>query len=324
VYHSQNVTVRGNTAYRNNLDNASKSTWRAELQTQAADNVKWIDNVAVADKTVNKYNTAIGNFSFSGDKNTGITWSDNTTYNGKSGDASVSVSSGNASPTGSGNDLGKNPGLSLSTVKSMAAKLAGATASASAASAAVESLTSEAAAAGTETGTETGANKIAGVAKVGTAASDKLEGGAGDDRLYAKDGADKVHGGAGDDFLSGGKGNDLVQGGTGKDVLVGAEGADDFVFKSVAEAGKGDQRDVIRDFSHAQGDDIDLSGIDANTKVAGNQAFAFVGDKAFSGKAGQIQYKNGIVAGDVNGDKVADFHIEIANHAALHADDFIL
>ena len=35
-----------------------------------SDNITWIDNVAVADKTVNKNNTAIGNFSFSGDKNT--------------------------------------------------------------------------------------------------------------------------------------------------------------------------------------------------------------------------------------------------------------
>ena len=74
---------------------------------------------------------------------------------------------------------------------------------------------------------------------------------------------------------------------------------------------------MIRDFSRAQGDDIDLSGIDANAKAAGNQAFSFIGDKAFSGKAGELQYKNGIVAGDVNGDKAADFHIEIANHAGL-------
>ena len=129
---------------------------------------------------------------------------------------------------------------------------------------------------------------------------------------------------AGDDDLSGGKGKDVLVGGVGKDVLIGGAGADDFVFQSVAEAGKGGQRDVIRDFSRAQGDEIDLSGIDANAKASGNQDFSFIGDKGFSGKAGQLQYKNGIVAGDVNGDKVADFHIEIASHAALHADDFIL
>jgi hypothetical protein len=81
---------------------------------------------------------------------------------------------------------------------------------------------------------------------------------------------------------------------------------------------------VIEDFSRAQGDDIDLSGIDANAKVSGNQAFSFIGGQDFSGKAGQLQYKNGIVAGDINGDKVADFHIEIANNHALSANDFIL
>ena len=158
----------------------------------------------------------------------------------------------------------------------------------------------------------------------GKAGADKLTGGAGDDKLTGKSGADKLTGGQGSDLLQGGKGHDLLQGGTGKDVLVGGGGGDDFVFESIVEAGKGDQRDVIRDFSHAQGDDIDLSGINASTKASGNQAFSFIGEKAFSGKAGQLQYKNGIVAGDVNGDKVADFHLDIANHAALHSNDFIL
>ena len=80
---------------------------------------------------------------------------------------------------------------------------------------------------------------------------------------------------------------------------------------------------MIRDFSHRQGDEIDLSGIDANAGAAGNQAFAFIGSKGFSGKEGELQYKKGIVAGDVNGDKAADFHIEIANHHGLAASDFI-
>ena len=93
-----------------------------------------------------------------------------------------------------------------------------------------------------------------------------------------------LDGGAGNDYLSGGRRNDLLQGGTGKDVLIGDAGADDFVFKSVGEAGKGSARDVIRDFSRAQGDDIDLSAIDANTKAAGNQAFSFIGGQGLLGK----------------------------------------
>ena len=81
---------------------------------------------------------------------------------------------------------------------------------------------------------------------------------------------------------------------------------------------------MIQDFSRSQGDKIDLSGIDANTKMSGNQAFSYIGNDKFSGKAGQLQYKNGIVAGDVNGDKAADFQIDIANDHWLRAGDFIL
>jgi len=326
VFSSENVTVRGNTAWRNNLDNKSSSMWRAELQNQKSDNVTWVDNVAVADLTVNRNNTAIGNFSFKGDNNTGVVWRNNTTFNGKNGDDSVSTNNGNSAPSASNNDLGSNPNLSLSDIKSMAAKIGNATVTVSAKA----DTTTTSASADVDTGTS---KAPADMVLNGKAGADKLAGGAGDDLLTGKAGADKLYGGAGDDklyggqgsdLLQGGKGHDLLQGGTGKDVLVGGAGGDDFVFKSVAEAGKGGQRDVIRDFSHAQGDDIDLSGIDANTKASGNQAFSFIGDKAFSGKAGQLQYKNGIVAGDVNGDKAADFHIEIANHHALVGNDFIL
>ena len=110
----------------------------------------------------------------------------------------------------------------------------------------------------------------------------------------------------------------MLDGGLGRDVLLGGADADVFV---LAET---DTFDVIRDFSHRQGDEIDLSGIDANAGADGNQSFSFIGSKGFSGKAGELQYKNGGVAGDVNGDKVADFHIEIANHPGLVAGDFIL
>ena len=230
-------------------------------------------------------------------------------------------------PSKSNNDLGQNPGLTLSNIKAMAANLG---ASSATTSVAAEKMFAMASA---DSGDTVAPAKIVDKVLTGTTGNNTLNGGAGADTLNGKNGADtlngkagadKLFGGAGADKLYGGDGKDMLQGGLGKDVLVGGAGADDFVFKSVAEAGKGGQRDVIRDFSHAQGDDIDLHFIDANTKAGGNQAFTFIGDNGFSGKAGQLQYKNGIVAGDVNGDKVADFHIEIANHVALHANDFIL
>ena len=248
-----------------------------------------------------------------------MTWSNNTTFNGTKGADSVVANSGSSLPSDANNKLGTNPGLSLSEIRAMGAALTG---NAAASKAAADTTTAEAAADLVLDG-GAGTDKLTGGRPGRQAGNDRLTGRAGADKLYGKAGADKLNGGAGDDHLSGGKGNDLLKGGTGKDVLVGGAGADDFVFQSVAEAGKGGQRDVIRDFSHRQGDEIDLSGIDANAKAAGNQAFAFIGSKAFSGKAGELQYKNGIVAGDVNGDKAADFHIEIANHHGLAAGDFI-
>ena len=326
LYMTENVTVRGNTAWRNNLDNKSNSTWRGELQNQAADNNTWIDNVAVADTKVNKHNSAIGNFSFKSNDNSDVVWRGNTTFNGKNGDDSVSTNFGNRAPSGSNNDLGHDPKLTLSDIKAMAAKLGSFPSSSSAQIAEADTLSSDTVASATvASDSGTAAEKAAaGMVLNGKAGADKLFGGVGDDKLFARAGDDKLLGGAGDDHLSGGKGNDLLVGGLGKDILVGGQGADDFVFLSVDQAGKGGQRDVIRDFSHAEGDDIDLSGIDANAKASGNQAFSFIGDNGFSGKAGQLQYKDGVVAGDVDGDKAADFHIEIVNHQALVANDFIL
>jgi hypothetical protein len=59
------------------------------------------------------------------------------------------------------------------------------------------------------------------------------------------------------------------------------------------------------------GDIIDLSDIDANQNVAGNQAFTFVGDAAFSNVAGELRATANLVQGDVNGDGIADFQINL-------------
>ena len=109
-----------------------------------------------------------------------------------------------------------------------------------------------------------------------------------------------------------------------RDMLIGGAGADRFVFKSVVEAGKGNAGDDIRDFSRAQGDKIDLSGIDAMTNKAGDQAFSFIGSKGFSGDAGELRYAKGHLYGDVNGDKIADFDIHLVNSHALNGTHFIL
>lgn len=80
--------------------------------------------------------------------------------------------------------------------------------------------------------------------------------------------------------LNGGKGNDMIVGGLGNDRLIGGRGNDVFVFGSVNDSLKGMQ-DQIVDF--ARGDRIDLSGIDANMALVGDQRFHLGGDGAHAG-----------------------------------------
>ena len=47
---------------------------------------------------------------------------------------------------------------------------------------------------------------------------------------------------------------------------------------------------MITDFSPAQGDRLDLAGLDANELLANDQAFSFIGTAAFGSDAGQLRY----------------------------------
>jgi hypothetical protein len=60
--------------------------------------------------------------------------------------------------------------------------------------------------------------------------------------------------------------------------------------------------------------------------VAGDQAFAFIGNGVFSHAAGELRYEQvgsaTIVEGDTNGDGVADFWIRLDGVHTLQAGDF--
>ncbi len=128
--------------------------------------------------------------------------------------------------------------------------------------------------------------------------------------------------------LSGGAGNDKLVGSAGTDILIGGAGADRFQFNLASDSVVGPKADRITDFSHAQGDRIDLSVIDANTGAAGNQAFTFIGNGLFTHHAGELRFAfNGAdttIAGDVDGNGTSDFHITLTGHIALTAADFVL
>ncbi|MGF6230851.1 Ca2+-binding RTX toxin-like protein [Inquilinus ginsengisoli] len=159
----------------------------------------------------------------------------------------------------------------------------------------------------------------------GDAAGDVLTG---IENLSGSQGDDGLTGTAGANVLQGWGGDDGIVGGAGKDTLSGGAGADLFHFLALGDSVVGANADVITDFSHAQGDEIDLIEIDANSGAAGNQAFSFIGANLYSGAAGQLRFSivNGVttIAGDVNGDKVSDFHIVLTGSIALVAGDFVL
>ena len=144
------------------------------------------------------------------------------------------------------------------------------------------------------------------------------------------DGNFKLFGGAGNDVLTGGAGTDLIMGGLRGDTLTGGAGNDIFRYDSVAESNS-TERDGIQDFN--AGDLIDLSRIDANTVLAGNQAFNFIGSAAFSNMAGELRFENillggpiWLVQGDTDGNGVSDFEVVLVISPAdpITSSDFIL
>ncbi|MDR6288339.1 Ca2+-binding RTX toxin-like protein [Inquilinus ginsengisoli] len=148
------------------------------------------------------------------------------------------------------------------------------------------------------------------------------------ENLYGSAGNDVLSGGATANGLVGGAGNDVLDGRAGKDTLIGGAGADRFVFSSAAHSVVGANADRITDFSHAEGDRIDLHLIDANAAAGANQAFHFIGTGAFTHHAGELHYAiaGGVttISGDVDGNGTADFSVALTGSVALVAGDFVL
>jgi Ca2+-binding RTX toxin-like protein len=110
-------------------------------------------------------------------------------------------------------------------------------------------------------------------------------------------------------------------------VLIGAGGADIFVFATGDTSAAANARDQVNDFTPGT-DLIDLSGIDANMASAAVDAFRFVGTSAFDGFAGALNYffdaarSMTTLQGDVNGDGLADFAIDLNLNHILTAANF--
>ncbi|MFL6972581.1 MAG: calcium-binding protein, partial [Xanthobacteraceae bacterium] len=183
-----------------------------------------------------------------------------------------------------------------------------------------------------------------------TVFNDVFRGADGDDKVVARAGDDQLFGGGGNDTLVGDEGNDILSGGVGADVLMGGQGADIFKYTAVEESSGAVvngvlQIDDVTDFTQGE-DKIDLSAIDANGALAGNQAFTFldalppsnvdVDHPAGSDDPAPITDWTGLVwsVADGNGhtmifvstdaDADAEMQIYMPQTIQLHASDFIL
>ena len=129
-------------------------------------------------------------------------------------------------------------------------------------------------------------------------------------------------------LMIGGSGDNTLDGGAGQDTLTGGAGADTFVVAALGDSEVGAGRDIITDFLSGT-DRIQFTGIDANTGAAGHQAFTMINTAAFSiGVAGQLRYSfagtDTIVEGDVDGDGVADFQIQLTGNHTITAADLVV
>lgn len=146
----------------------------------------------------------------------------------------------------------------------------------------------------------------------GNSAANTLRGMAGADRLTGNGGNDTLQGGTDADQLFGDAGNDRLDGGAGQDRLTGGTGADVFVFLQASDTARS-SCDKVLDFQTGV-DKIDLSAIDADTALSGNQAFVY-GTSAAG--AASLWLSSGYVYGDVNNDGTADLAIYAPGAVAM-------
>ena len=86
-------------------------------------------------------------------------------------------------------------------------------------------------------------------------------------------------------------------------------------------------RDVVTDFAPGV-DDLDLAGLDADTTVAGDQAFRFVGTAGLGTTPGAVGYfvsgGNTVVRASTDADSTAELEIQLTGTKTLSAEDFYL
>ncbi|MBB3937029.1 calcium-binding protein [Aureimonas phyllosphaerae] len=160
----------------------------------------------------------------------------------------------------------------------------------------------------------------------GNALANEISGNDRDNFLFGAEGVDTLRGGAGQDTLDGGAGNDRLNGGAGQDRLAGGAGSDAFEFQSVTDSSYGaGNADQIDDFVKGS-DRIDVSAIDANEVLAGNQAFRMDTDGILAvGEIGQLKVGGmTILTFNTAGDATPEMMIMVQGQHTFTSGDFWL
>ncbi|MGB7564527.1 MAG: hypothetical protein WBM08_07215 [Prochlorococcaceae cyanobacterium] len=142
-------------------------------------------------------------------------------------------------------------------------------------------------------------------------------------------GNDVVVGTGGNDVISGGYGADQLSGGaTDQQAQLVGDGQDLFVYLRVDSSLHAmGLRDVITDFDPT--DRIDLSAIDANTLRTGQQDFRWIGQRPFTGTAGQLRIdlsprNYAFLQGDIDGNGKTDFEVMLLGVASFSGSNLLL
>lgn len=138
------------------------------------------------------------------------------------------------------------------------------------------------------------------------------------DTLVGNGGSNRLHGGGGGDTLRGGAGADTVSGDEGKDALWGGKDADVFAFEVGDSAATKANADVIKDYSEAQGDRIDLSAF-GGLDFIGGDAFSAANQARVTTSGG-----NTFVAINLTGADTAEMFIRLDGLHTLEQNDFLL
>ena len=349
VFLSDYVTVRNNTVWHNNWDNDNTGTWRGELSNAIASHNTWVNNITVADPSTNSWNRAINNVSTGDYHNQDVHWSNNISFNGTVGQASVLSDYGLPSAA-DGNLLGVNPGFvsppgnfhlgdgspainagtnasglgptdldggdrAVGTVDIGAYEVDGASGGGSGGG-------------GSGGGSDGGGSGggSGGVERHGDGGNNNIRGMSGDNSLYGGGGADALRGRAGDDLLSGENGNDTLYGNSGDDTLTGGGGKDELhgqAGQDVLTGGAGGDRFVFETAANAGGpgapDEITDFSSGQGDKVDLGRIDAesgSAGNQAFhfigSAAFSLVDGELRYIAGTVSGDTNGDGHAEFA------------